>query len=160
MARPKLRYVRHVPAPPRTSADERHLVSAASKVARRWKLIVAGVLLAAAEAFFINKVSSDNPAWWWWLLLLLALIGVVGCALWALFAPTDEGVARQGDNTLDGDVKDVGSVAQQSAGDKGSNVSVHADRGSFAANRVDKIEKLSFGVPQPREDPTSLDSLD
>lgn len=122
-----------------------------SNVARRWKPIVLGVLFGAAEAFFINKVSSESPAWWWWPLLVLALIGVIGCAIWAVFVPTDESPVRRSGNALDGDVKDHGVVTQQSAGAKGSSISVHAENGSFAANRIDKIEELNFGVSRPQE---------
>lgn len=128
-------------------------MSAASRISRRWKPIVIGVLFGAAEAFFINKVSSDSPDWWWWLLLVTALVGVVGCAIWAVLIPTEEADVERGDNTVGGDIKDGGVAPQQSIRGEGKNVSVHADNGSFAANRVDKIKEINFGVPRPQEDP-------
>lgn len=128
-------------------------MSAASTIARRWKPIVIAVLFGAAEAFVINKVSAERPSWWWWPLLVVALVGVIGCAIWAVLPRSDEADVARGDNTIDGEVTDGGVVTQQSAGDKGQNVSVYADNGSFAANRVDKIKELNLGVPPRQEDP-------
>lgn len=127
-------------------------VSAASEIGRRWKPIVTGVLFGAAEAFFINKVSSENPNWWWWLLLGFALIGVIVCAIWAVLTPTGEVDATRGDNTVGRGVNNGGTVIQQSAGAKGQNTSVYADNGSFAANRVDRIDEINFGEPQQKDD--------
>jgi hypothetical protein len=101
----------------------------------------------------INKVSSENPDWWWWLLLVLALVGVIGCAIWAVLIPTEEASVERGDNTVGGDVKDGGVASQQSAGAKGQNISVYADNGSFAANRVDKIKEINLGGARRQDDP-------
>lgn len=128
-------------------------MSAAATIARRWKPIVATVMFGAAEAFLINKVSSESPAWWWWLLLVVALLGVIGCAIWAVLPRADEGVGAQKGNTFGGGVEEGGVVTQQSAGTKGQNISVRADNGSFAANRVDKIKELNLGMPPRQEDP-------
>lgn len=126
-------------------------MSASSNIARRWKPIVVAVLFGAGEAFCINKVSADNPSWWWWLLLVAALVGVIGCGLWALFIEPDEKDVPS--NNVAGDVKKGGKVTQQSTGEKGRNGSVSADNGSFAAYRVDKIEDLTIG--QARRPPDS-----
>ncbi|MGB3485950.1 MAG: hypothetical protein WBB07_27480 [Mycobacterium sp.] len=126
-------------------------MSVTSKIRRRWKVAVTGVVLAAAEAFFINKVSSDDSAWWWWVLLVVTLVGIAGCTVWA-FAPLEEPAASQGGNSLDGTIKEATGMNQQSAGPNGTNVNVKADRGSFAANRVDRIGKLTLGAQPPGED--------
>jgi hypothetical protein len=127
-------------------------MSNASAIARRWKPIVTTVLFGAAEAFVINKVSAERPAWWWWPLLVVALVGVIGCAIWAVLSRADEPASAPGDNTIDGEAKDGGVVTQQSAGANGQNISVRADNGSFAANRVDTINELNLGVPRRQED--------
>jgi hypothetical protein len=128
-------------------------MSTASTIARRWKPIVSAVLFGAAEAFVINKVSAESPAWWWWPLLVVALVGVIGCAIWAVLPRADKADVARGDNTIDVEVKDGGVVTQQSAGAKGQNVSVYADNGSFAANRVDKIKEINLGEPGRQADP-------
>ncbi|BCI80839.1 hypothetical protein MTY66_24640 [Mycolicibacterium sp. TY66] len=123
--------------------------------ARQWKLIVLTVLFGAAEAFFINKVSGENPAWWWWLLLSVALVGAVGCAIWAVMPPVGAtGIARRA-NTTDSNVNTGGSVIHQSVGGGGrnKNISVRADNGSFAVGAIGTIGQLNVGAPVRREDP-------
>lgn len=63
-------------------------MSIRSGLARRWKPLVAEVLLGATEAFAINKVSSDSPSWWRWIVPVLALVGVVACAFYRFPART------------------------------------------------------------------------
>jgi hypothetical protein len=121
-------------------------MSAASAMAHRWKPIVLTVLFGAAEAFFINKVSGDDPEWWWWPLVALALIGAAGSAIWGWKMGDGDNAGLGTDNDVD-EAKDSAAVTQQTTGEKGRNVSVSADNGSFAAYRVDKINDLTIGEP-------------
>lgn len=121
-------------------------MSAVSKIARRWKPFAVGTVFAAAEAFFINKVSGDDPAWWWWMMLLLALVGVIGCGVWAWLTPSEVEEA-QGNNFVRGDVKDGGAATQQSAGAHGQNINLRADNSSVAVNEIGIIGTLNVGQP-------------
>lgn len=124
-------------------------MSVTTKIRRRPAQAIAVVGFGAAEAFAINKVTS-TPTWWWWLLLVVALIGAVGCAVLVQRAPEND-TGRDGrSNKVEGPVSGGSAIKQQSAGDKGQNIS--ADNGSFAANRVDKIGDITLGGQRPTGD--------
>ncbi|OBB09571.1 hypothetical protein A5731_21830 [Mycolicibacterium conceptionense] len=110
------------------------------------------VLSGAAEAFSINKVSGADPEWWWWLVVAVALVGALVGAVWGLrMRDGDAATTTSSTGNRAGDTMGSVVVSQQNTGDKGRNISISADNGSFAAYRVDEIKDLTIGEHRKKE---------
>ncbi|WP_273735411.1 hypothetical protein [Mycolicibacterium septicum] len=87
-----------------------------------------------AVGFAVNYLTSGDADWWWWAVLGVGVVaGIVGGVLGIL------GLKRERNDGVAGESVHGGAVGQQTASDKGTNISINADNGSVAAYRIDEV---------------------
>lgn len=89
-----------------------------------------GVISAVALTFAGTFLTSGGAVWWEWLLLGVAIMA--GIASGVQFKRERD--SRAASQTVQG-----GAVGQQTASDKGTNISINADHGSAAAYHMGEV---------------------
>jgi hypothetical protein len=93
-----------------------------------WASATLGVVSAVAVAFAVVFLTSDGTVWWEWVILGVGI--VAGIASGVL-------IKKERDSRAASQVVQGGAAGQQTASDKGTNISINADHSSAAAYRMD-----------------------
>lgn len=107
-------------------------MSGQSVLARVWAPAILTVISTVLVGFAINFLTSGAADWWWLVLAVGVAAGIVGGVLTTL------GVNRERSSRASPSAQG-GPVGQQTASDRGTNVSINADHGSAAAYHMGEV---------------------
>ena len=89
-----------------------------------------GVISAVALTFAGTFLTSGGAVWWEWLLLGVAILAGIASGVQC---------KRERDSRAASQAVQGGAVGQQTASDKGTNISINADHGSAAAYHMGEV---------------------
>ncbi|KAA1246420.1 hypothetical protein F0Q45_23315 [Mycobacterium simiae] len=95
---------------------------------RVWASATLGVVSAVAVAFAGVFLTRDGTVWWEWVVLGVGIVAGIA-----------SGVLIKRDSRAASQVMEGGAVGQQTASDKGTNISINADHGSAAAYHMGEV---------------------